>query len=303
MTDSATTDGQQEQAEREEYVTSKVLESFAGTSSPRFKELMEGLVRHAHAFIRDVRLTEAEWADAIDFLTRCGRITTDKRQEFILLSDVLGLSMLTITVNQPPDPVATEATVFGPFFVEDSPEVPNGGDITGGAAGQPCWVSGTVRDTTGTPIAGARIEVWEADEDGFYDVQYDDDRTAGRAHLYSAEDGSYGFWGVTPTPYPIPHDGPVGDLLGAANRGPMRAAHLHFMVTAPGHHRLVTHVFVRGDAYQDRDAVFGVKESLVIDFTEQPAGTPNPTDRPLDGTWTKAVFDINLSAEHTKEES
>jgi hydroxyquinol 1,2-dioxygenase len=287
-----------EQAEREQYVTGQVLASFAAAASPpRLRQLMEALVRHSHAFVRDVRLTQQEWDQAVEFLKGCGDITTDRRQEFVLLSDVLGLSMLTIAVNQPPDPAATQATVFGPFFVQGSPQIPIGGDIAQGAAGQPCWVAGTIRGTDGMPIYGARIEVWEADRDGFYDVQYGDERTAGRAHLFSDADGRYAFWGVTPTPYPIPHDGPVGDLLTATGRGPMRAAHLHFMVAAPGYHRLVTHIFVRGDAYQHTDAVFGVKEPLVVDFVEHPAGSPNPTRRDIDGSWTSARFDVVLGVE------
>jgi protocatechuate 3,4-dioxygenase beta subunit len=183
-------------------VTEQVLASFAEASSPRFRELMEALVRHAHAFTREVRLTDREWEAGIEFLTRCGHITTDRRQEFILLSDVLGMSMLTIAVNQPEDTRATEATVFGPFFVEGSPEIPLGGDAAQGASGQPCWVTGTVRNSAGQPIPGARIEVWEADENGLYDVQYSELRTAGRAHLHADADGSYRFWAVTPTPYP-----------------------------------------------------------------------------------------------------
>lgn len=292
----------EEQQRREQYVTDQVLASFAGASSQRYRQLMEALVRHSHAFVREVRLTEQEWTAGIEFLTRCGHITTDKRQEFILLSDVLGLSMLTIGVNQPAHGDTTEATVLGPFFVQNSPRIEIGGDIARGASGQPCWVSGTVRGTDGRPVPGARIDVWEADDDGFYDVQYDDERTAGRAHLFTDDDGGYGFWGVTPTPYPIPHDGPVGDLLTAAGRGPMRAAHLHFMVTALGYRRLVTHIFVRGDDYQHSDAVFGVKESLVVDFAEQPAGRPVPGGRQIDGTWSRAAFDIVLAAENQTEE-
>jgi hydroxyquinol 1,2-dioxygenase len=287
-----------ERAARETHVTDQVLASFAAATTPRFRELMEGLVRHAHAFVRDVRLTEPGWEAAIEFLRRSGDITDDKRQEFILLSDVLGLSMLTIAVNQPADPRATEATVFGPFFVDGSPGITIGGDIAQGASGQPCWVSGTVRGTDRTPVGGARLDVWEADDDGRYDVQHPDGRTQGRGHLFTDDQGRYGFWGVTPTPYPIPHDGPVGDLLTAAGRGPMRAAHLHFMVTAAGYHRLVTHIFVRGDAHQDSDAVFGVKESLVVDFLGQPAGAPPPDDDPgrraVPGSWTRATFDVAL---------
>jgi hydroxyquinol 1,2-dioxygenase len=283
-----------EQAAREEALVAEVVAAFDGTPSPRLRQLVQALTRHVHAFVRETRLTTEEWDAAIRFLTRCGHITDDRRQEFILLSDVLGVSMQTIAVNNEAHGDATEATVFGPFFVEGSPEVAIGGDIAGGAAGEPCWVEGTVRDTDGKSVPGARIEVWEADEDGFYDVQYDDVRTAARGHLFSDDEGRYAFWATTPPPYPIPHDGPVGDLLAATGRSPMRAAHLHFMVTADGLHTLVTHIFVPGDPYLDRDAVFGVKESLVKEFAAQPAGTPTPEGRAIDGTWSRVRFDIVL---------
>ena len=161
-----------EQTAVEEDLIERVLASFAQTQDPRLKTVMESLTRHLHAFIRDVRLTEDEWNAAIEFLTAVGHITDDRRQEFVLLSDVLGASMQTIAVNNEAYENATEATVFGPFFVEDAPEIPIGGDIAGGASGQPCWAEGTVTDTAGNPVPGARIEVWEADDDGFYDVQY-----------------------------------------------------------------------------------------------------------------------------------
>ena len=289
-----------EQTAVEEDLIERVLASFAQTQDPRLKTVMESLTRHLHAFIRDVRLTEDEWNAAIEFLTAVGHITDDRRQEFVLLSDVLGASMQTIAVNNEAYENATEATVFGPFFVEDAPEIPIGGDIAGGASGQPCWVEGTVTDTAGNPVPGARIEVWEADDDGFYDVQYTDGRVAGRAHLRSDDDGRYAFWGLTPTPYPIPHDGPVGQLLERVGRSPVRAAHLHFMVTAPQLRTLVTHIFVTGDAQLEiGDSVFGVKDSLIKDFVEQPAGTPGPDGRDLgDQTWARARFDIVLAPEN-----
>lgn len=292
-----------EQAAREEALVHEVVASFDATPSPRLKQLVQALARHLHAFVRETRLTTAEWDAAIGFLTRCGHITDDRRQEFILLSDVLGLSMQTIAVNNEACGNATEATVFGPFFVEGSPEIPVGGDIAGGAAGEPCWVEGVVTDVVGAPVPGARIEVWETDEDGRYDVQYADERTAGRAHLFSDERGRYAFWGVTPTPYPIPHDGPVGELLDATRRSPMRTSHLHFMVSADGLHTLVTHIFVRGDEYLGRDAVFGVKPSLTKDFPRQRPGTPTPDGRRIDGPWTRARFDIVLApAEGARDE-
>ena len=279
----------------EEQLVDNVIGSFGDCTDPRLSQVMTSLVRHLHGFIRDVRLTEAEWNAAIAFLTEVGHITDDRRQEFILLSDVLGASMQTINVNNPAHEGATEATVFGPFFVDDAPRIENGGDASGGAAGQPCWVEGTVRDTDGNPIPGARLEVWEADEDGFYDVQYDDARVGGRAHLYSDDDGRYRFWALTPTPYPIPHDGPVGRMLAATGRSPMRASHLHFMVTAAGMRTLVTHIFVSGDELLNSDTVFGVKDSLIKDFVEQSAGTPTPDGRDVgDKTWARADFDIVL---------
>ncbi|MER7179905.1 intradiol ring-cleavage dioxygenase [Streptomyces hyaluromycini] len=289
-----------EQQEREEQITRQVLASFDDCADPRLCEIMQSLVHHLHAFVREVRLTEGEWSKGIEFLTRTGNITDERRQEFILLSDVLGASMQTVAVNNEAYGDATEATVFGPFFVDNSPEIAQGGDLAFGAAGEPCWVEGSVTDSAGKPVAGARIEVWEADEDGFYDTQYGDDRMAARAHLFSDADGRYRFWGLTPTPYPIPHDGPVGALLAATGRSPMRASHLHFMVSAPALRTLVTHIFVRGDELLDRDSVFGVKESLVKDFVAQPAGTPTPDGRDLGGrSWSRVRFDIVLAPDGT----
>jgi hydroxyquinol 1,2-dioxygenase len=286
-----------QQRTREDDVVAEVLASFDGCTNPRLLELMRAVVTHLHAFLRDVRLTEDEWGAAIAFLTAVGHMSDDKRQEFILLSDTLGASMQTVAINNEAYGNATEATVFGPFFAEGSPEIGNGGDIAHGAAGEPCWVVGAVRDTGGVPVAGARIEVWEADDNGFYDVQYGDERTAARGHLFSGDDGAFRFWGLTPTPYPIPDDGPVGKMLEATNRSPMRPAHLHFMVQASGFRTLVTHIFVRGDALLATDAVFGVKDSLVRDFATQPDGTPTPDGRVVDGTWSRAEFDIVLAPE------
>ena len=284
-----------EQAAREQALVEQVIASFEGAGSPRLRQLMQALTRHLHAFAREVRLTEQEWNVAIEFLTAAGHITTDTRQEFVLLSDVLGLSMQTIAINNEAYEDATEATVFGPFFVEGAPQIANGEDMAFGAHGQPCWVEGRVTDTQGQPVPGARIEVWEADEDGFYDVQYGDGRTAARAHLLAEEDGSYRFWGITPTPYPIPDDGPVGKMLEAVGRSPMRTSHLHFMISAPGLRTLVTHIFVDGCDYLERDSVFGVKESLVKTFEVQPVGTDTPDGRRVEGEWARVSFDIVLA--------
>lgn len=277
-------------------LTQQVIDRLDGCPDPRLRELVGGVIRHVHAFAVEQALTEPELMAGIRFLTEVGLMCTDRRQEFILLSDVLGASMQTITVNNEAYQNATEATVFGPFFVEGSPEIEFGGDIAAGASGEPCWVEGTVTDTGGKPVPRALIEVWGADEDGFYDVQYDDGRVAVRGHLYSDAGGRYRFWGVAPTPYPIPHDGPVGRLLAAAVRSPMRAAHLHFMVKADGFRTLVTHIFVRGDELLDHDSVFGVRDSLVMDFQLQPAGTRAPDGRDLgDRAWSRVRFDIVLA--------
>ncbi|TXR57627.1 hydroxyquinol 1,2-dioxygenase [Quadrisphaera setariae] len=285
-----------EQRAREEELVERVVASFAATPDPRLRHVLEELVRHLHGFVRSVRLTEEEWSAAVAFLTRTGHTTSGTRQEFVLLSDVLGLSMQTVAVNNEAYRSATEATVFGPFFVDEAPEVEQGGDIGGGAPGEPAWVHGTVADVEGRPVPGARIEVWEADEEGLYDVQHDDGRTYGRGRLVADEAGGYRFWGLFPTPYPIPDDGPVGDLLAATGRSPLRAAHLHFMVSAPGHRTLVTHIFVRGDELLERDSVFGVKESLVVDWEHHPAGAPAPDGRELGGRgWASARFDIVLA--------
>ncbi|MFN7149749.1 MAG: dioxygenase, partial [Microthrixaceae bacterium] len=228
-----------EQQAREQALLDQAVAAFDGTADPRLRELVQSAVSHVHAFIRETRLTEEEWMQAIQFLTAVGHKTDDVRQEFILLSETIGASMQTIAVNNAAYGNATEATVFGPFFVEGSPEVEQGGDIAFGATGEPCWVEGTVTFADGPPVAGALIEVWETDEDGKYDVQYDDDRTSARGHLRSDAEGRYGFWAITPSPYSIPDDGPVGAMLEAAGRSSMRPAHLHFMVSAEGARTLV----------------------------------------------------------------
>ena len=287
-----------EQEAREAALVDAVVASFEQTSDARLKFVLESLATHLHAFLRETRLTEEEWRAGIEFLTAAGHITDDRRQEFVLLSDVLGASMQTIAINNQAYADATEATVLGPFFVAGAPEVELGGDIAFGAPGEPCWVEGSVRDTDGNPLAGALLEVWECDEDGFYDVQHGPDRTAARGRLHADGQGDFRFWALTPVPYPIPHDGPVGSLLAASSRSPMRAPHLHFLVSAPGRRTLITHIFVEGeDLRHGGDAVFGVKESLVREFQRQAAGTPTPDGRQLgaDRSWTRVRFDVVLA--------
>lgn len=255
-------------------LTRAAQDAFAHTPDARLREIMVSLVKHLHDFAREARLTQDEWLQGIRFLTQVGQTCTDTRQEFILLSDVLGLSMATVEINNAKPPGCTEATVFGPFHVEGAPAYENGGDVANGALGQPCVVQGTVKGHDGQPIAGAVLEVWQADDEGLYDVQKPDlEHAQARGVLHSRADGSFDFRSIVPEPYPIPTDGPVGQLLGATQRSPWRPAHLHFMIHAPGYDTLITHVFRRGDRYLTSDPVFGVREGLVADWTPGPDGT------------------------------
>ena len=254
-------------------ITQAVIARFAQTPDPRLKEIMTSLVQHLHAFAREVKLTEAEWMQGIEFLTATGQKCDDKRQEFILLSDTLGLSMLTVAMNNDKPPGCTEATVFGPFHVEGAPRIELGGDVAQGAKGMPCEVRGTVRGLDGAPVPQAHIEVWQADAEGLYDVQRADcDGAQARGVLQADAQGRYRFTSILAEAYPIPDDGPVGDMLKATRRHPWRPAHLHFLIKAPGYETLITHVFRNGDQYLDSDAVFGVRESLIADWLPQADG-------------------------------
>lgn len=258
----------------ENTITGAVLERMADCGDARLKEVLSALVRHMHDFAREIELTEAEWLAGIEFLTATGQKCDDKRQEFILLSDTLGLSMLTVALNHSKSAQATEATVFGPFHVEGAPRVALGDDISGGARGEALFVRATVRGLDGEPVADAEVDVWQADAEGFYDVQRAGlDHAQGRAVLRTDAQGKLWFRGVMPVAYPIPTDGPVGRMLAATNRHPWRPAHVHFMIKAPGHETLITHVFRDGDIYLDSDAVFGVRSSLIGDFVSHPPGT------------------------------
>jgi len=258
----------------EDTITQAVLARHEDAPHPRLKQIMTALVRHLHAFAREVELTEAEWFEGIRFLTEVGHITDDKRQEFILLSDTLGLSMLVIAMNHRKPAGCTEATVFGPFHVDTAPHYPLGADVANGARGEPCFVRGRVRSIDGTAIAGATIDVWQADEAGFYDVQYKYlEHHRARGVLESGPAGEFHFRTIVANAYPIPADGPVGRMLGALGRHPWRPAHLHFMIKAPGYETLVTHVFRNGDKYLDSDAVFGVRSSLIADWIRHEPGT------------------------------
>ncbi|MFM0158508.1 MULTISPECIES: intradiol ring-cleavage dioxygenase [Paraburkholderia] len=261
----------------EDTITQAVLASMDDRCDARLRTIITSLVQNLHSFARDVQLTEAEWFKAIQFLTEAGQITDDKRQEFILLSDTLGLSMLVMAQNNKKPTECTEATVFGPFYVEGAPEYENGADIANGARGEPCFVSGQVRGLGGTPVSNAQIDVWQSDEDGYYDVQRPSEGSAvvshqARGSLRSGPDGRFHFRSILAEAYPIPHDGPVGRMLEALGRHPWRPAHLHFMIKAPGYDTLITHVFRDGDRYLNSDAVFGVRSTLITDWVQHDAG-------------------------------
>lgn len=279
----------------EQNITEAVIGQLAGCPNPRLKEIMTLLIKHVHGFVREARLTEAEWMQGIEFLTATGQMCDDKRQEFILLSDTLGVSMLTVALNSAKPPGATESTVFGPFYVQGAPELALGADIGAGAPGEPLFVQATVKGLDGEPVANARVDVWQADEDGFYDVQYEgNDQLRARAALHTDEQGRLWFRSIVPVAYPVPADGPVGQMLLASGRHPWRPAHVHFMIQAEGYETLITHVFRDGDPYLDSDVVFGVRSSLMAQFVHHESGTP-PFGPATDGGFYTLDFDFVLN--------
>ncbi|MCA3424576.1 MAG: intradiol ring-cleavage dioxygenase [Roseomonas sp.] len=278
----------------ENSITDAVLQRLAGAEDPRLRQVAQSLVKHLHGFVRDVEPSFEEWQAAISFLTRIGHMCDGKRQEFILLSDTLGVSMLVDAINHRMPAGATPTTVLGPFYVEGAPELPLGAEVARAMKGEALHVSGRVSTAGGGPIAGAIVDIWHSDEDGYYDVQRADQPDANlRARFRTDAEGRFHFWTLTPTSYPVPDDGPVGELLRATGRHPMRPAHVHFMIAAPGHETLVTHVFVAGDPYLDSDAVFGVKQELIAEFTQYPPGE-GPDGKVMNATWRKLEYDFAL---------
>jgi hydroxyquinol 1,2-dioxygenase len=261
----------------EDTITQAVIARHAGANDARLREVMTSLVQHLHAFARDVKLTESEWFAGICFLDEVGDITDPKRDEFVLLSDTLGLSTLVTALHQRKPKGCTEATGGGRLHAERAPHVEQGADIGRGAKGEPLFVRGHVRALDGTPVAGAEVDVWQADAEGKHDgPQADDNALRPRGVLRSGADGGFHFRSVLAAPHTIAHDGPVGRLLQALGRMPWRPAHLHFMITAPGYVRLVTQVFRAGGAHLDADAVFGVRRSLVTEWVRhEPGATPD----------------------------
>jgi hydroxyquinol 1,2-dioxygenase len=281
-----------------EAITTAATESIADTPDPRLREILQALIRHLHGFATEVNLTPAEWTAAIDILTQTGDITDEHRQEFILWSDTLGVSMLVDALDNPLPAGATESTVLGPFYVPGAPLREYGANLAAeDEAGTPALVHGYVRDTAGRPIAGAELDIWQNGADELYTVQRPEAPEEHlRGRVRTRDDGSYAFVGVRPTPYSIPHDGPVGRMLDHTGRHPWRPAHIHMIIRADGYRTLTTHIFDRASEYLDSDAVFAVKPSLVRDFVEHPAGAPD-TPAGVTGDWVSVRNDMVLAPE------
>ncbi|MST31907.1 6-chlorohydroxyquinol-1,2-dioxygenase [Acidimicrobiaceae bacterium USS-CC1] len=277
-------------------ITRAARASFAGAPDERQRFLLQRLVECLHGYASDVGLTRAEWEAAVAFLTETGQTCSERRQEFILLSDTLGLSMLVDALDHPSPTGATESTVLGPFHVAGAPLRPMGSStVEQDGSGEPAWVTGTVRGTDGRPVAGALLDVWQNAANRLYAVQ-DAAQPPGnlRGRFRTGTDGTFAFWSVRPVDYPIPDDGPVGRLLAATGRHPWRPAHLHVMVSAPGYRPVATHFFDRASPYLDSDAVFGVKPSLVADFVPHAPAEPGAPPG-WEGTWYSLEKDVVLA--------
>ncbi len=256
--------------------TKSVMKRWEDIPDPRLREVMQSAIKHLHAFVSEVRPTGAEWFKAIEFLTQIGQKCDDKRQEFILASDVLGVSMLVDDINNRRVEGATPSTVEGPFHIPDAPEIGYGADMAKGAPGIPCFVTGTVRGLDGKPVGGALLDLWQTDGEGLYEEQRRTTEPWMRGIYHSQPDGSYSIRTVAPISYTIPMDGPIGALMNRTKVSHMRPAHIHFAISAPGYHGVVTHLFQKGDQYIDNDVVYGVKAPLVVDFVKRPPGkAPN----------------------------
>ncbi|HEX4151462.1 MAG TPA: dioxygenase [Steroidobacteraceae bacterium] len=257
----------------EKSVTQAVIARLAESDDPRFKRIMTSLIAHLHDFVREVELTETEWAAGIRFLTEAGQTCTAKRQEFILLSDTLGVSVLVITLNHPADDGSVESTVQGPFYWEGAPNLPCGSNLAEGVKGEPAFYSGRVLGVDGRPLENALLDIWSGDGEGNYDMQLSGEtQMKARGRIRTDAEGRYWFRSIRPTFYPVPTDGPVGRMLRKMGRHPYRPGHLHVIVSAPGYLPVTTHLFVAGSRYLDSDAVFGVKESLLAQFERHPPG-------------------------------
>ena len=280
----------------EENSAEVVIARNAKAPDARLAEVMAVVTRHLHAAVKEIEPTQQEWFEAIMFLTRTGQMCNDWRQEFILLSDVTGVSMLVDAINNRKPSGASESTVLGPFHVADAPELPLGSDICLDQKGEPMLVKGRILSTDGSPVANAKIDVWQANDEGFYDVQQKGIQPDFnlRGVFRTNDRGEYWFKGVKPKFYPIPDDGTVGNLLKGLGRHPFRPAHLHFIISADGFETLTTHIFDPDDPYIHSDAVFGVKESLMARF--EPIDSPQAiADARMDGPFLQVVHDFVLA--------
>ena len=258
-------------------ITDIVLDRWNAVPEPRLRQIMQSMVKHLHGFVRDIEPTEQEWLAAIEWLTRTGQMSTDKRQEFILASDVVGVSMLIDCINHRLAGGATPTTVTGPFHIHDSPELADGADIARGAPGEPCFIVGKVRDLQGNPVRGATLDIWQADGEGLYDTQRGAEEPWMRGIFTSQADGSFMVQTVLPVPYSIPMDGTVGEIMSRTGISPMRPSHVHFMINAPGYGEVITHLFRKSCLYIETDVVYGVKAPLIAEFRQMPAGTATPS--------------------------
>jgi len=273
----------------EKSITAAVIERMAECQDPRFKQVMTSLVTHLHDFVREVRLTEAEWLTAIQFLTEVGKTCTAKRQEYILLSDTLGVSVLVITLNHPADQGSVESTVMGPFYWENAPDLPLGTDLSAGVKGEPTFYSGRVLSVDGQPLANALLDIWSGDGEGNYDMQIPGEtQMKARGRIRTDAEGRYWFRSIKPTFYPVPTDGPVGVMLRKMGRHPFRPGHIHMIVSAEGYAPVTTHLFVADSQYLDSDAVFGMKKSLVAQFER------HPPDERLNTPYYTVKYDFRL---------
>jgi hydroxyquinol 1,2-dioxygenase len=281
----------------EKSITQAVIERLSECGDPRFKRVMTSLITHLHDFVRDVNLTEPEWFAAIQFLTDVGNTCTDKRQEFILLSDTLGVSVLVITLNHPADQGSAESTVMGPFYWEGAPDLARGSNLAEGVKGEATFYSGRVLGKDGRPLDNALLDIWSGDGEGNYDMQLPGETgMKARGRIRTDAEGRYWFRSIRPTFYPVPTDGPVGRMLLKMGRHPYRPGHIHMIVSAPGHSPVTTHLFVAGSEYLDSDAVFGMKESLVAQFDRNPPGI-GPNGERMDSAFYTVNYDFRLRPE------
>ena len=276
-----------------EEFTKSVLKRWEDIPDPRLREVMQSAIKHLHGFVSEVKPTGAEWFKAIEFLTAIGHKCDDKRQEFILASDVMGVSMLVDDINNRRVEGATPSTVEGPFHIPDAPEVAHGASMAGTAPGIPCFVSGTVRGLDGRPVAGAILDLWQTDGEGLYEEQRRTVEPWMRGIYRTQADGSYSIRTVAPISYTIPMDGPIGALMERTDMSHMRPAHIHFAISAPGYHGVVTHLFQKGDEYIDNDVVYGVKAPLVVEFVKKPAGKA-PNGDTVDTPFYEVKYDFVL---------